>query len=269
MEGRVIPEPQRAYLLELLNALGPAAEDFVVAGAQALKFAVEKARTTKDVDFVLNVLALRKEPLQLAPVFEKLGYKPVPESRNFQFEKPIPGSAEKMRIEFMAPDEYKREKDFRVDIQDGVHARACAGGSIALVQSDLRKVSGVLSAHSRNFGLRSQLRSDDSDHAAPLLVEFDVFADRGDRAKETLSCGSSENAHRRGRGIFRAIEETAFRDAEMADLQITWLSAVNYGSVLLRFWEKFSWSKPFARRAFLDVGNILSNDLIVVERQAR
>ena len=133
MEGRVIPEPQRTYLLELLDALRPAADDFVVAGAQALKFVVDKARGTKDVDFLLN-----------APIFEKLGYAPVPESRNFQFEKAIPVSAEKMRIEFMAPEEYKREKDFRVDIQEGVHARACTGGSIALVQYDLHTISGKL-----------------------------------------------------------------------------------------------------------------------------
>ena len=144
MEGRVIPEPQRTYLLELLHALGPAADDFVVAGAQAMKFVVDNARGTKDVDFLLNVLALRKEPVQLAPIFEKLRYAPVPESRNFQFEKAIPGSAEKMRIEFMAPEEYKREKDFRVDIQEGVHARACTGGSIALAQSDLHSISGKL-----------------------------------------------------------------------------------------------------------------------------
>ena len=146
MEGRVIPEPQRTYLLELLDALGPAADDFVVAGAQAMKFVVDDARGTKDVDFLLNVLALRKEPVRLALVFEKLGYAPVPESRNFQFEKPIPGSAEKMRIEFMAPEEYKREKDFRVDVQEGVHARACMGGSIALAQSDLHTISGNLPA---------------------------------------------------------------------------------------------------------------------------
>jgi hypothetical protein len=145
MEGSVIPEPQRTYLLELLDALGAVADDFVVAGAQAMKFVVDKARGTKDVDFLLNVLALRKEPLQLAPIFEKLGYAPVPESRNFQFEKEIPGSAEKMRIEFMAPEEYKRDKDFRVDIQDGVHARACTGGSIALMQYDLHTISSVRS----------------------------------------------------------------------------------------------------------------------------
>ena len=140
----MIPQPQLTYLLELLQALGPAADDFVVAGAQAMKFAVEKARGTKDVDFLLNVLALRQESLQLAPIFEKLGYAPVPESRNFQFEKSIPGSTERMRIEFMAPEEFKRDKDFRVDVQDGVHARACTGGSIALAQSDRHSISGKL-----------------------------------------------------------------------------------------------------------------------------
>jgi len=38
----------------------------------------------------------------------------------------------------------KREKDFRVAFQEGVHARACMGGSIALVQSDLHTISGKL-----------------------------------------------------------------------------------------------------------------------------
>jgi hypothetical protein len=60
----MIPEPQRTYVLELLAALGPARKDFVIAGAQAIKFAVKDARGTKDVDFILNVIALRTEPLQ-------------------------------------------------------------------------------------------------------------------------------------------------------------------------------------------------------------
>jgi len=140
----MIPEPQRTFLLELLAALGAAADDFVIAGAQAMKFTVEKARGTKDVDFILDVVALRKEPLQLAKVLESLGYKPVPESRNFQFVKDIPGSKETMRIEFMAPEEFKRRADFRVEIQDGVHARACTGGSIALAESDIHAISGKL-----------------------------------------------------------------------------------------------------------------------------
>jgi len=117
----MIPEPQKTYVLELLAALG-----------------------TKDVDFLLNVIALRKDPLQLAQALESLGYKPVPESRNFQFEKRIPDSTETMRIEFMAPEEFKRRQDFRVDIKDGIHARACIGGSIAIAQSDSHTIAGTL-----------------------------------------------------------------------------------------------------------------------------
>jgi hypothetical protein len=140
----VIPEPQRTYVLELLAALGPAAGEFVIAGAQAIKFAVKDARGTKDVDFILDVIALRAEPLQLNAVLEQLGYKPVPGARNFQFEKPIPNSAETMRIEFMAPEEFKRPADFRVDVQEGIHARACTGGTIALAESDEYPLEGTL-----------------------------------------------------------------------------------------------------------------------------
>jgi len=140
----MIPEPQKTYLLELLDALGPASGDFVVAGAQAMKFMVEQARATKDIDFVLDVVKLRGEPLQLSTQLEQLGYRVVDGSRNFQFEKPIPKSAETMRIEFMAPEEFKREKDFRVDIQNGVHARACIGGGIAVVESEIHQLAGLL-----------------------------------------------------------------------------------------------------------------------------
>jgi len=140
----MIPEPQRTYVLELLKALGPAAEDFVVAGAQAMKFMLEKARGTKDVDFVLDIMRLRAESLSIAATLATLGYTVVKESQNFQFEKPIPGSREVMRIEFMAPEEFKREKDFRVDVEKGVHARFCTGGGIALTESSLYPLSGKL-----------------------------------------------------------------------------------------------------------------------------
>jgi hypothetical protein len=140
----VIPEPQRTYVLELLHALGPAADEFVVAGAQAMKFMVERARATKDIDFVLDVVRLRGEPLSLAAQLGNLGYAAVDGSRNFQFEKPIPNSAETMRIEFMAPEEFKRDKDFRVDIQTGVHARACTGGAIAVAESEIHQLAGRL-----------------------------------------------------------------------------------------------------------------------------
>ena len=44
----MIPEPQRTYVLELFKALGAAADGFVVAGAQAMKFMLSHARATKD-----------------------------------------------------------------------------------------------------------------------------------------------------------------------------------------------------------------------------
>ncbi len=140
----MIPEPQRTYVLELLAALGPAAADFVVAGAQAIKFAVPNARGTKDVDFILNVIALREESVSLEGVLKKLCYTAVEGAQNFQFEKTIPNSSEKMRIEFMAPEEYKRAADFRVDVQKGIHARACTGGTIALAESDKHLLEGSL-----------------------------------------------------------------------------------------------------------------------------
>jgi hypothetical protein len=41
----------------------------------------------------------------------KLGYRVVEEARNFQFEKAIPDSAEIVRVEFMGPDEHKRQDE--------------------------------------------------------------------------------------------------------------------------------------------------------------
>src|SRR6266566_4275493 len=140
----MIPEPQRTYILELLKALGPAADDFVVAGAQAMKFFLERTRATKDIDFVLDVVGLRGEELSIGAKLQDLGYTAVESSRNFQFEKPIPNSAETMRIEFMAPEEFKRPTDFRVDVQQGIHARACTGGTIALAEADAYPVEGRL-----------------------------------------------------------------------------------------------------------------------------
>jgi len=140
----MIPEPQRTYVLELIHALGPLADGFVVAGAQAMKFAISKARGTKDIDFVLDVAHLRGKPDLISAKLTELGYAVVPEARNFQFQKTIPGTTEVMRVEFMAPEEFKREKDFRVEVQDGVHARALAGGSIAIREVEERTISGRL-----------------------------------------------------------------------------------------------------------------------------
>ena len=124
----MIPEPHRTYLLELMTSVGPAAEGFILAGAQAMKFSLPQARATRDFDFVLDVVFLRAQPV-LAAKLQELGYAPVEGAHRFQFQKSIPGSPEVMRIEFMAPEQYRRPKDFRVDIENGVHARAGREGS--------------------------------------------------------------------------------------------------------------------------------------------
>lgn len=140
----MIPEPQRTYVLELFLALGAAAEDFVLAGAQAMKFTLPRARATRDFDFVLDVLSLRKIDIRLAEILRALGYHSVPEAQHFQFMKTIPNSTEVMRIEFMAPAEHRRKGDFRVEVQEGVHAHACDGGTIVLAESDPHEIRGAL-----------------------------------------------------------------------------------------------------------------------------
>src|SRR5207249_11251263 len=70
----MIPEPQRTYILELLKALGPAADDFVVAGAQAMKFFLERARATKHIDFELDVAGLRGEELSIGAKLQDLAH---------------------------------------------------------------------------------------------------------------------------------------------------------------------------------------------------
>ncbi len=56
----MIPEPQRTYVLELMTSLGRAAEGFILAGAQAMKFLLPQARATRDFDFVLDVVFIRE-----------------------------------------------------------------------------------------------------------------------------------------------------------------------------------------------------------------
>jgi hypothetical protein len=140
----MIPEPQRTYLLELLSALGPAAEGLVLVGGHALRFMIARPRATRDFDFVLNVAYLRDCDTSIASVLSALGYSVAENARNFQFEKQIPSSQEIMRIEFMAPAEFAQRDEIRVDVQNGVHGRACIGGSIVVVETDKKEVVGAL-----------------------------------------------------------------------------------------------------------------------------
>lgn len=140
----MIPELQRTYLLELLSALGPAAKGLVLVGGRALRFMIARPLPTHDFDFILDVSYLRVCGTSIRSVLESLEYKPVENARNFQFNKPIPNSAEVMRIEFLAPAEFARRDEIRVDVQNGVHGRACLGGSIVVVETDKHELAGSL-----------------------------------------------------------------------------------------------------------------------------
>jgi len=209
----MIPEPQQTYLLELLTALGTAADEFVLVGGQALKFVLAEARTTRDFDFLLDAISLREKPANVAEKLAALGYTVVPESRNFQFQKPIPGTKEVMRVEFMAPRELKRANDFRVDIEKGLHARECLGGTIALQESDIHQIQG---AFPDGTPARASIRVTRS-HALVLLKLLAL----DDRYKNVRGPEHSEHDRNEARVhasdiiaiLNAAVDFTAFRDA--------------------------------------------------------
>lgn len=204
MESAVIPEPHRTYLLELLQALGPAAEDFVLAGAQAMRFFLAEARPTRDFDFILDAFALRASTTDLGATLHAIGYEVVPESRNFQFLKPIPGSREVMRIEFMAPPELAPRKDFRVAIQAGVHGHSLRGASVALRESTAFQINGTLPDRT----LHSQMLRVARPHALAMLKIL-AIADR-----ERNLRGSRHAAHDRNEAGIHAADVAAILRAQ-------------------------------------------------------
>jgi len=144
MGQNIIEEPQLNYLLELFSELGSMADNFVLVGAQAMRFMINQPRTTKDFDFVLDVIALRGMSQSVDEVLKKLHYEVVPEARRFQFTKQIPNSPQKIRIEFLACEKERRPKNFRVDVQKHIHARACIGAEIVLRESNYQLIKGLL-----------------------------------------------------------------------------------------------------------------------------
>ena len=124
LESRMIPDRSELTCWNYRRRSGQRERISSLPARKAIKFAVKEAQGSKDVDFILNVIALRAEPLRLEAVLEQLCYGPIAEARNFQFEKTIPNNKETMRIEFMAPEQLKRPTDSRGDVQKGIHARA-------------------------------------------------------------------------------------------------------------------------------------------------
>jgi hypothetical protein len=79
-----------------------------------------------------------------------------------------------MRIEFMAPEEFKRPTDFRVDVQEGIHARACTGGTIALAESEEYLLKGTL-PDGRPYAARVRVTRPHALVMLKLLALFDRY----------------------------------------------------------------------------------------------
>ncbi len=140
----MIKEPQLTYLLELFTELGNMSNDFILAGAQAMQFMGKGIRATKDFDFVLDVASLKNKEQSVVKILNKLNYHVDPKARNFQFEKEIPNSKEKMRIEFLAPYKDIKPGQIRINIQKGLHGRYCKGSEIAIKESIYETIKGAL-----------------------------------------------------------------------------------------------------------------------------
>lgn len=140
----MIEQPQLSYFIEFISSLGDAAENFVLVGAQAMRFWQENVRYTKDTDLVLGVHKLAKSNIKIADVLKNLNYQVVAEAQRFQFLKDIPGSKEKMRLEFLASDKGVIPDGFRIKIQDDVHAHKCLGAEVAIKESELKTITGPL-----------------------------------------------------------------------------------------------------------------------------
>lgn len=191
MEQGIIREPQLSYLIELFTELGKAADNFVLVGAQAMRFMLAEPRYTKDFDFVLNVIPLREMTPLIADVFKRLGYKALPEAKLFQFAKPIPNTNEMMRIEFLASDKECRPHNFRVDVQKDIHARACTGAEIVLKESNFRLIKKPLLDGKNTEKMIRVIRPN-----ALLMMKLFALDDRYQNIR-----GPEEATHDRGEAI--------------------------------------------------------------------
>ena len=136
-----VTELQKSHLIELLFELKELADSFVLIGGQALPYLTKSPRTTKDIDFILDVIALRNTDKSIADVLNRLNYKS--DTQYFQFVKEINPEL-KIRIEFLATEKEKRKNNIRVYIQDNVHARSCTGAEIAVKESYIENLKGLL-----------------------------------------------------------------------------------------------------------------------------
>ena len=145
MERNIIEEPQLSHLLELLSELGNSADYFILVGARAMSFMVDKARSTKDFDFVLDAIALRGMVPSIAEVLERLQYDVDPKARNFQFFKQIAevvrSNQGKIAIDLEASSPVKGEALHKVlALADMVF---CSQGGLGLIANGSNMQSGI------------------------------------------------------------------------------------------------------------------------------
>ena len=231
MEQSLIPDLQLSYLLELYSELGSAADNFVLVGAQAMRFMLEKPRYTKDFDFVLDVISLRKMSPSIAEVLEKLQYKVVPEASRFQFVKVVPENNQQIRIEFLASDTETRAKNFRVDVQEKIHARACAGAEIVLNESDLKQIKGNLPN-----GKYTKVKLRIIRPHALLMMKLLAMDDRYKNIR-----GPAEAAHDR--------DEARIHSSDITAILHYYIQYPDFSNFSKSFWSQFGKDEGLKKRA--------------------
>jgi pimeloyl-ACP methyl ester carboxylesterase len=111
-------------------------------------------------------------------MLDSLDYRVLPESRNFQFEKSIPNT-NVLRVEFVAPHEFKHKRDFRVEIDKGLHARECFGGGSLfrnLILTNSQDYFLTVSRHRQRFF-----------HVTAVHLPFTTLAEDAARVKRTMA----------------------------------------------------------------------------------
>jgi hypothetical protein len=72
MDKISVTDLQKSYLIEFITELKRLADSFVLISGQALPYLIKNPRTTKDINFVLDVYALRKTDKEIDEIVYKL-----------------------------------------------------------------------------------------------------------------------------------------------------------------------------------------------------
>ena len=129
----------------------------------------------------------------------------------------------------MAPAEFARKDDIRVDVQDGVHGRACIGGSIVLVETDEQEVKGSLPN-----GQPAQARIRVTRPHALVLLKLLALDDR----------------YRNVRGLIHAEHDREEAGTHAADIVAVMSAQANLGEFRRAFGAQFGGDAPLKVRTY-------------------